>query len=70
MKNRNDDKTKILDFQQTNTYLYEQSRYLRERINSLEQERDYLKRVNYCMLFLISVTFACVVGLLGVLFVS
>lgn len=69
MKYRND-KTKTLDFQQTNTYLYEQTRYLRERINTLENEKQYLKRVNYCMLFLISISLACVIGLLGVMIVT
>ena len=70
MKYREYDKTKNLDFQDTNNYLYAHAKYLRERIKSLENENRYLKRVNYCMLFLISVSFACVVGLLGVLFVS
>lgn len=70
MKHGTYDKTKTLDFQQSDGYLYAHAKYLRERIKTLENENRYLKRVNYCMLFLISITFACVVGLLGVMLVS
>lgn len=69
MKHREYDK-KNLDFQETNTYLYAHARYLRERIKTLENENRYLKRVNYCMLFLISITLACLIGVLGVMLVS
>ena len=70
MKNREYDKTRTLDFQQSDTYLYVHAKYLRERIKSLENENCYLKRVNYCMLFLISISLACVIGVLGVMIVT
>lgn len=70
MKNQNYDKTKSLDFQQTNVYLWEQRKALRDRIDSLEKENLILKRMNYCMLFLISITLACLIGVLGVMIVT
>lgn len=68
MKYREYDK-KNLDIQETNSYLYAHAKYLRERIKSLENENRYLKCVNYCMLFLISIVLACLIGVLGVMFV-
>lgn len=70
MKKRNDDKTKALDFEMTITYYYEEIRKLREQNETLEKDNDYLKKANYCMLFLIGISFACVIGVMGVLFVS
>lgn len=70
MKKRNDDKTKALDFEMTNTYYYEQNRKLREQNETLEKDNDYLKTVNYCMLFLIGISFACLIGVLGVMIVT
>lgn len=70
MKKRNDDKTKALDFEMTITYYYEQNRKLREQVDSLEHDNLFLKRVNYCILFLISITLACLMGVLGVMIVT
>lgn len=64
------DKTKSLDFQQTNVTLWEQRKALRERIDGLEKENLILKRMNYCMLFLISMVLACLIGVLGVMIVT
>lgn len=70
MKNRNDDKTKALDFEMTITYYYEQNRKLREQVDTLEHDNLFLKRVNYCLLFLIGISFTCLLGVLGVLIVT
>ena len=69
MKYQNNDKTKALDFEMSFRY-YEEIRKLREQNETLEKDNDYLKKVNYCMLFLIGISFACLIGVLGVVFVS